>query len=60
MSSLLDLTSAGPYAAAITSVFPGKYDTQHNNNKYIWNILHVLTFIFLNKIKVTKWNAPET
>ena len=34
MSSLLDLTSAGPYAAAITSVFPRKYDTQHNNNKY--------------------------
>lgn len=32
MSSLLDLTSAGPYAAAITSVFPRKYDTQHNNN----------------------------
>lgn len=50
MSSLLDLTSAGPYAAAITSVFPRKYDTQHNNNKY--GTFYMCWLLFLNNIKV--------
>lgn len=50
MSSLLDLTSAGPYAAAITSVFPRKYDTHHNNNKY--GTFYMCWLLFLNNIKV--------
>lgn len=35
MSSLLDLTSAGPYAAAITCVFPKNNDIQFIRYKYL-------------------------